>query len=185
MSEIASAIGPIAGLGTSAAGLYSAFQNQQYAQKVRNLTSNPEAMQAYINGFKQPLVAGLQQGVANQAQAEAAERGLSTSPGQFSQIESQAIAPYLQQQQNTATQNALQSLGLGQSTVNPNAGTGALGSLQYALKGLGGLGTASPASLGAAQQYNLGSVAPPTGADAGGGSSIDWSNLGTFGGGGW
>ena len=109
----------VMGLTSSASGLYNGYENAQQQNKIRGIVDNPSKMAAYTAGFKQPLAAGLEQGVANSAQGYAAERGLATSPAAEQSIYAQAIAPYIQQQQSEAQSAALQSHGLG---MNQNQG---------------------------------------------------------------
>jgi hypothetical protein len=116
-----------ASLASTGSGLYQSYENQKYQDQLRSLAGNPQKMQQYAAGFTQPLTAGLTEGVNNQAQAYAAERGLASSPALEQQIENQAIAPYIQQNQNQGFQNALQALGLGggANPGNPSASTAA------------------------------------------------------------
>lgn len=113
----------VGGLVSAGSGLYNTYQNQKYQDMLRSYAQNPQKLMNYARGFTQPLSAGLLQGVENQAQGYAAERGLATSPAQEQQIVSQAIAPYIQQQQNQGLQTALQALGLG-GGAQPNPGGG-------------------------------------------------------------
>lgn len=112
-------IGKILGIGSTGYNLYNQFQNQQYQNNLRSYAQNPQKLNAYAQKFTQPLTAGLTQGVANQTQAYLANRGLSESPQISEAVESQAIAPYLQQQQNQGYQDALQALGLGGGAIPP------------------------------------------------------------------
>ena len=72
------------------------------------------------SSLREPLTAGLQTSVANQAQSDLANRGLSDSPQIAQQVYAQALAPYVQQNQQTGYQDALQALNLGGGAVNPN-----------------------------------------------------------------
>jgi hypothetical protein len=142
---LASGIGAATNLASAGSGLYNTYQNQ-----LRSLAQNPAAMQKYAAGFTQPLAAGLTQGVNNQAQAYAAERGLASSPGLEQQIENQAIAPYIQQQQNQGMQNAIQALGLGGGatpTQNQASSFNQLGSGLQGLLKLMNPAQATPATL--------------------------------------
>jgi hypothetical protein len=60
----------------------------------------------------QPLNTGLVQGVENQVSGSLAEQGLSQAPGIQAAVLSQALAPYVQQNQQTALQLVMQRLGL-------------------------------------------------------------------------
>ena len=109
MKIITPAIGAVGAGG----GIWNNIQNAKYQNMLRSLAMNPAKMMAYAKGFEQPLQAGLLKGVENEAQGYAAERGLATSPQLQQSIVSQAVAPYLQQQQNQALNAAYASLGLG------------------------------------------------------------------------
>lgn len=113
LASILPALQGIMGVVSTGAGLYNSYENAQQQNKIRGILDNPTKMQNFVKGYTQPLQAGLLQGVENQAQGYAAERGLASSPAQEQQIVSQAVAPYLQQQQNQAWQEAMQALGLG------------------------------------------------------------------------
>jgi len=104
---------PLIGAVGTGGGIWNNIQNAQYQNKLRSLAQNPAKMMAYAQGFEKPLQAGLLKGVENQTQGYAAERGLATSPQIQQALVSQAIAPYLQQQQNQALDAAYKSLGLG------------------------------------------------------------------------
>jgi hypothetical protein len=110
----------IAGIGSSAYNMYNQYQNQQYQNQLRSYAQDPAKMNAYAQQFTQPLTAGLTTGVANQAQSDLATRGLTDSPEISQQVYAQAIAPYIQQNQQQGYQNALQALQIGGGAVNPN-----------------------------------------------------------------
>jgi hypothetical protein len=112
-------ISPVLSLGSTGYNLYNQYQNQQYQNNLRSFAQDPAKMNAYAAKFTQPLNAGLQTGVANEAQAYLAQRGLSESPQISEQVESQAIAPYIQQNQQQGYQDALQALGLGGGAIPP------------------------------------------------------------------
>ena len=109
----------VASAGSTAYNLYNQYQQQQYQNQLRSLAEDPAKMNAYATKFTQPLNAGLTTGVANQAQSYLASRGLSDSPQISQQVEAQAIAPYIQQNQQQGYQNALQALQLGGGAINP------------------------------------------------------------------
>jgi hypothetical protein len=109
----------VAGLGSTVYNLYNQYQNQQYQNQLRSLAQDPAKMNAYAAKFTQPLTAGLTAGVANQAQGYLASRGLSDSPQISEQVEAQAIAPYIQQNQQQGYQDALQALSVGGGAINP------------------------------------------------------------------
>lgn len=110
----------IAGIGSSAYNMYNQYQNQQYQNQLRSYAQDPAKMNAYAQQFTQPLTAGLTTGVANQAQSDLATRGLTDSPEISQQVYAQAIAPYIQQNQQQGYQNALQALQVGGGAINPN-----------------------------------------------------------------
>lgn len=124
LAQLLPALQGIMGVTSGAAGIYNGYENAQQQNKIRGILDNPTKMAAYTSGFRQPLAAGLEQGVGNSAQAYAAERGLATSPAAEQSIYAQAIAPYIQQQQSEAQNAALQSLGLGLNQNQGNAGAG-------------------------------------------------------------
>lgn len=109
----------VAGVGSTAYNLYNQYQQQQYQNQLRSMAQDPTKMNAYAAKFTQPLTAGLQKGVANEAQGYLASRGLSDSPQISEQVEAQAIAPYIQQNQQQGYQNALQALQVGGGAINP------------------------------------------------------------------
>ena len=98
--------------------------------------------------------------VANQSQAYLAERGLSDSPEISQQVESQAIAPYVQQNQQAGYQDALTALGLGGGAIPPALQQqNSLSALAKAFSQFGGSGSGiNPATF--AQLMQSGTVAP-------------------------
>jgi hypothetical protein len=132
----------VAGLGSTAYNLYNQYQNQQYQNQLRSMAQDPAKMNAYAAKFTQPLTAGLTTGVANQAQADLATRGLTDSPEISQQVYAQAIAPYIQQNQQNGYQNALQALQVGGGAANPNSqSANTISSLAKAFSQLGGSGS--------------------------------------------
>ena len=109
----------LASVGGTAYNLYNQYQQQKYQNYLRDLSQNPEKMNALAQKYIQPLNAGLTTSVGNQAQAYLAQRGLSDSPQISQQVEAQAIAPYIQQNQQAGYQDALAALGLGGGAINP------------------------------------------------------------------
>jgi hypothetical protein len=95
----------------------------QYQNYVMNLLKNPQALAAAIAKIQQPLNQGLAQAVGNQVQGNMAERGLAQAPGTFAASESQALAPFYEQNLNTATQAFLQSLGMPAGTFGSPVNT--------------------------------------------------------------
>ena len=83
------------------------------------LANNPEASAAAIRSMTQPLDQGLVQNVGNQTQAYLAERGLSESPQISESVLSQSLAPYEQQNQQTAMNEYYRNLALGLQASNP------------------------------------------------------------------
>lgn len=127
--------------GTAAAGIggniLEDVKRNNYQNYVMNLLKNPQALAAAIAKIQQPLNSGLTQAVGNQVQGNLAERGLSQAPGIFAASESQALAPFYQQNQNTATQAFLSSLGMPAGTFGAPANTsGAMGLFMNSLKPL-------------------------------------------------
>ena len=96
------------------------YENQQYQNQLRSYAQDPAKMNAYAAQFTQPLNAGLTSAVANNTQGYLASRGLSDSPAISQQVEAQAIAPYVQQNQQAGYNDALQALQVGGGAVNPN-----------------------------------------------------------------
>lgn len=79
---------------------------------VEDLITNPAKFQSFVAGFEKPLASGLTADVARSADAYGAERGLGSSPAIMKDVYAQALAPYIQQQKDAATQAALNSLGI-------------------------------------------------------------------------
>lgn len=154
---------------SAGSNIYQGYENQKYQDYLRNLAQNPQAFNAYANQFVQPLSGGLQKSVANEAQGYAAERGLGESPALTSEIVAQAIAPYVQQNQQFGYNEALQALGLGGGAKPTNTSQG----LTQLFAGLNGLTKLNPSSAGnpaafdpnaqlnAAQEF-AGLATPPT-----------------------
>jgi hypothetical protein len=126
LASLIPTITAITGLAGAGSSLFNTYENQQYQNKLRSYAESPQKLNNYAAGFTQPLAAGLTQGVENQAQGYAAERGLATSPALEQSIVSQAIAPYIQQNQQNGLQTALQALGLG-GGASPNPAGGFTG----------------------------------------------------------
>jgi hypothetical protein len=133
-------IAPLLGIGTAGAGITgniinSITRGQQTGQlqsaekKLTNLP--PGGLGSMVASETQPLNQSLLNLVGNQVQADVAGRGLAESPGTFAATESEVLAPYQQQNQNTALQLVLQKLGLPIqyanaviNSVGPNADVG-------------------------------------------------------------
>lgn len=164
--------------GTFGAGtlenILQGIQQNSYRNKIMSLLNNPAALAAMASKLQKPLDAGLTQSVTNQVQGDMAERGLSQAPGIFAASESQALAPFVQQNQQTAMNTVLQLLGMPAGTFkSPSNNSGAL---QMFLKSLnrgggggdvwggGSVGGISDPSLGGIQYMPGGGpdVPPPT-----------------------
>ena len=78
--------------------------------KIANLT--PSQLTSMVTSAEAPINQGLIQDVGNTVQADVASRGLSQAPGIFASEESQALAPYEQQNYQTALSQVMQQLGL-------------------------------------------------------------------------
>jgi hypothetical protein len=112
-----------------------------YQNKIMSLLNNPAALAAMAAKLQKPLDAGLTQAVTNQVQGNMAERGLSQAPGIFAASESQALAPYVQQNQQTAMNAVLQLLGLPAGSFSqPSNNSGSLQMFMNSLKNIGGGG---------------------------------------------
>ena len=103
--------GGVAGTGL----IQNLLANRQAEQKqkfVEGLIQNPAKFSAYVQSFQKPLTAGLTSDISRQTDAYGAERGLGSSPAIMKDVYSQALAPYILQQQQQAQQAALQGLGI-------------------------------------------------------------------------
>ena len=122
IAGLAPLIAPIGKIVSAGAGLFENYKQQQYQDKLRDLSQNPAKLNAFAQQFVQPLNAGLVKGTENMAQGYAAERGLAESPALSEEIVAQALGPYIQQNQQQGYQNALQALGLGGGANPQNTG---------------------------------------------------------------
>lgn len=91
-----------------------------YQKLLQKYSNDPTLLAKTAAGAKQPLTQGLVEGVGNEVQGYTAERGLSTSPQIQSEVMAQAIAPYIQHQQDVALQSVLDSLALPGQAHPPN-----------------------------------------------------------------
>ena len=118
---------PVITGGSAAAGtagnIFEEYKRNQYSNFVMSLLKDPAKLAAAIAKIQQPLNAGLTQAVGNQVQGNMAERGLAQAPGTFAASESQALAPFYEQNLNTATQAFLQSLGMPAGTFGSPVNT--------------------------------------------------------------
>ena len=134
MSEVLSTIGTFLGsgagkglltAGTAGGGLIQNILANREAQKkqsfVENLITDPKKWNAFVASKEQPLQAGLTADVARSTDAYGAERGLGSSPAVMKDVYAQALAPYVQNEQQMAQNAALQSLGIyeGSPTTKP------------------------------------------------------------------
>lgn len=101
----------------SVANLLARYKQQQYLNNqikyqkmVQGIVSDPAKLAARARSFESPLNQGLTQSVGNEVQAYNAERGLATAPNIQAAVLAQALAPYIQHNQNTALQAAISSL---------------------------------------------------------------------------
>lgn len=108
-------LGGLAGVGTISDFLQ---QRQQAAARSRlQALSNPATQAADIASLTQPLNAGLVSNVENQTQGYLGERGLNESPAITSEVVSQALAPYVQQNQAQAMNEFQQQLAALQASL--------------------------------------------------------------------
>lgn len=116
-SSAGKGLGEIAGLGATGTGLVgNLLADQQRAaaakQAQANMNLSPQALAAQVSSATQPLDRSLVQAVTGNVNANLAEQGLSQAPGLIATATSQALAPFQQQNQQTAMQLVLQRLGL-------------------------------------------------------------------------
>lgn len=126
--------GGLASLLNLGTGLFGAINQFSLAGKEKSAmdqaiyySKNPGAINSLVNQFEKPLSSGLTSGVGNIVNASLAEQGLSQAPGIQSQVLSQALAPYQQNEQQMAIQEAFKAIGLPiqalqaiQSTMKPD-----------------------------------------------------------------
>jgi hypothetical protein len=149
----------VAQLGSTGYNLYNQYQNQQYQNTLRSDAQNPAKVTALAQQYTQPLNAGLTAAVNNQTQAQLAQAGLSESPEIAQTVEAQAIAPYIQQNQQAGYADAIQALGLGGGAIPPamqqQNGMASLAKAFSQLSGPGGSGS-NPNQIQLLQNlYNL------------------------------
>jgi hypothetical protein len=125
MSDVLSMIGTFLGsstgkglltAGTAGGGLIQNILASREAQKkqqfVENLVTNPAKWNAFVASKEQPLAQGLTADIARSTDAYGAERGLGSSPAVMKDVYAEALAPYVQNEQQMAQNAALQSLGI-------------------------------------------------------------------------
>lgn len=105
----------LTGLGTGIAGsVENAQQQSQYnnAQSyLKNIITNPQAYNAAVAQYTQPLNQGLVTTVENATNANLSERGLGGSSAITQSVLAQALAPYILQNQQQGAQALQSSLG--------------------------------------------------------------------------
>jgi len=108
-------IAKIAGIGTTGMGIIGNIMNsitrgKAIGQLEKDENLSPSALAAKVASATQPLDRALVENVQNQVQADVGSRGLAQAPGIFSAEESQALAPFELQNQQTALQLILKQL---------------------------------------------------------------------------
>lgn len=116
-SSAGKGLGEVAGLGATGAGLVgNLLADQQRAaaakQAQRNANLTPAQLGAQVNQATLPLNASLVQAITGNVNANLAEEGLSQAPGIQAAAIAQGLAPFEQQNQQTALQLVMQKLGL-------------------------------------------------------------------------
>lgn len=101
------ALGAMTGLG-EVGNVLADRQRAQLLNKEKSwMNLTPQQLSARVAAATQPLSQGLTEAVGNEVQGNVAERGLAQAPGIFQSILAQSLAPYYQQNQNTALQEIL------------------------------------------------------------------------------
>jgi hypothetical protein len=179
-------VAPFAEKGLGIAGLVNQYSlaNKEKAALDRSIyySKHPEAINALVKQFQQPLSAGLTKGTENIVNASLAEQGLSQAPGIQTQVLSQALAPYQQQEQQFAITEAFKALGLPAEALQSIQSTMRPGDLASMLKNIlpqkssGGGGGFLPSDAG-----GWGDVGSATGgSDTSGLFTGDTSSLGVI-----
>jgi hypothetical protein len=116
---MAQKLAPILETGLTGAGLFGNIANERarsqelgYLKDQQKALKDPTTIAKEVAAATQPLNMGLVQGVENQVGSTLAEQGLSQAPGIQAAAISQALAPFYQQNQNTALQVVMERLGL-------------------------------------------------------------------------
>jgi hypothetical protein len=142
LSSIGGAGGIVKGLGaiTSIAGMINQFSlaNKEKSALDRSIyySKHPEAINSLVKQFDKPLETGLVKGTENIVNASLAEQGLSQAPGIQTQVLSQALAPYQQNEQQMAITEAFKALGLPAETLASIQSTMRPDQLAQMLKGI-------------------------------------------------
>lgn len=164
-----------AGLGSNIySDIQQAQENSTYknAQSyLANLMQNPTAFNTAAQQYIQPLNQGLVTGITNQTNAQLAERGLGGSSAITQQTLAQALAPYIQQNQQ-AGQNTLLSL-LGQTGALRPSGANPMTNITQLLASLRGGTTGAPAAGGTGLAFTNPAAIVPTGSTP----SVPWAPL--------
>lgn len=143
-------IGPLSKMMGPLTGLMGMISQMSLASKEKSAmdrsiyySKHPEAINALVKQFQQPLSAGLTSGVGNVVNASMAEQGLSQAPGIQSQVLAQALAPYQQNEQQMAIAEAMKAIGLPaealQMIMGVKGGTDLSSLLKGVLPGGGGM----------------------------------------------
>lgn len=160
-------LGEVAGLGATGAGLVgNLLADRQRAAAAsaaqRNMNLSPQQLAAQVAGATQPLNANLVQAVTGNVNSNLAEQGLSEAPGLIATATSQALAPFQQQNQQTALQLVLQRLGLPAElarTIPQNAQLAPL--IALLMRGMQPQSTGGPGLVQATSTGNVGYPAAP------------------------
>jgi hypothetical protein len=83
-----------------------------YLKQQQAALQDPTKLAAQVRAATQPLNLGLTEAVGNQVSASLAEQGLSQAPGIQATVLGQALAPFQQQNQETALRLVMERLGL-------------------------------------------------------------------------
>lgn len=185
-----SALTKIAEIGATGAGLFGNLsaerqrsQELDYLKKQQNALGDPRKIAADVAGATQPLNRALVQSIENQVSGTLAEQGLSQAPGIQATAVAQALAPFEQQNQQTALQIVMKRLGLpieyGQTLLAGNPGQTNLAPLLALLQKGGGFPSASqpPASFSAPTAdwtASFPGITPATPPDTSGWQLPDW-----------
>ena len=100
--------------------LLQQHKSDQYTDLLLKYAQNPALLSQAVASATKPLDNALVQNVNNTVQGNMAQRGLSQAPGIFAASEAQALAPFVQQNQQTAQNQVLASLGLPGQATNIN-----------------------------------------------------------------
>jgi hypothetical protein len=92
-------------------------------QRQRYLASlSPQDISQMALSATKPIDEGLRQSIFNSVQGDMAQRGLSQAPGIFAASESQALAPYFEQNYRTALDQVMRQLQMPQELAYPLSG---------------------------------------------------------------